>query len=88
MNSATAVPVICAVITAAAAIWAAYIARKIRTDDTDRRNEVLIQWRQIQDLQADVLTLKRFAFTLRARLAGANVVAPEMPRLKSEEWES
>lgn len=83
MNALGWATILAAVIAAAASIYVARLARSTKNEASERR----LQRRQIEDLQADMLTMKRFAFGLRSMLAGANVQPPEMPRLRSEEWD-
>jgi len=83
------VPLAVALIGASAALFTGLAARKLnhRTDIRDQaaRDLVLCQ-EQVEDLQADVLMLKRFVFGLRVRLADENIESPEMPQLRSERW--
>lgn len=75
MNAAAWAQIIAALIVTAGAIYVGRTAHGTRT-----------QRLQIEDLQADVLAMKRYAFKLAAQLAGVNIKAPEPPHLRSEEW--
>jgi hypothetical protein len=76
--------VVAAIIVAAGSVWTARIAKKTQADGAERR----LMRRQIEDLQADMLTLKAFVYKQRAQLADLGVKAPPPPpRLRSEEWE-
>lgn len=80
MNWSSVAVIVAALIAGACAIVAARVGRDVRRNGSLPR-------RQIEDLQADLLTLKRLIFTYRAKMADAGIRTPELPRLRSEEWE-